>query len=388
MASVVAALAPRGGGVIKVVVREDDTVGTRGARGRARARTGAIVRCGMATGDRAAATSTSTANRTSIAAQVVGAVLKFPPLWEAASKNAKEKMIKRAAELGVDWENEVSDLRRAKDWDAALRDAMNPAVDASTPEYYKTSFHAYPEGNLGWDPAHEVEVAAKAVHAPVFSADGKTLDKDGDANLRDGYHAAQAAAIDAIAPGGAAALKKVVDVGCSSGLSTRALVGAFPAADTFVGVDLSPHFIAVARHGLSDRPDEPAGYTPDKVRFEHGAGESLPFEDGSQDLVSACLVFHELPATAAADVIAEAYRVLKPGGFFTMMDMDPSAPAFQRIANNVFAFTAFKSTEPYLEQYAALNVQEVARRAGFGEVDTRSNSPRHRTITARKPLAA
>ena len=66
------------------------------------------------------------------------------------------------------------------------------------------------------------------------------------------------------------------------------------------------------------------------------------------------------------------------------MDMDPTAPAFQRLANNVFAFTAFKSTEPYLEEYAALNVQEVAMRAGFSEVDTRSNSPRHRTITARK----
>ena len=71
-----------------------------------------------------------------------------------------------------------------------------------------------------------------------------------------------------------------------------------------------------------------------------------------------------------------------------MMDMDPKAPAFERIANNVFAFTAFKSTEPYLEQYAALDVQEVARRAGFETVVTRSNSPRHRTIVARKADAS
>ena len=42
-----------------------------------------------------------------------------------------------------------------------------------------------------------------------------------------------------------------------------------------------------------------------------------------------------------------------------IMDMDPAAPAFQRLANNVFAFTAFKSTEPYLEQYAALDVPEA-----------------------------
>ena len=65
---------------------------------------------------------------------------------------------------------------------------------------------------------------------------------------------------------------------------------------------------------MSGRPNVPEGYTADKVRFQHAAGEKLPFPDGSQDLVSACLVFHELPASAAAEVIAEAHRVLRPGG--------------------------------------------------------------------------
>ena len=120
------------------------------------------------------------ANRTSVAAEIVGAILKFPPLWEAASKGAKEKMVKRAGELGIEWDSEVSELRSATDWEQALKDATDPAVVENTPEYYKTSFHAYPEGNLGWDPALEVEVAAKAVHAPVFSEDCKTLEKDGD----------------------------------------------------------------------------------------------------------------------------------------------------------------------------------------------------------------
>jgi hypothetical protein len=62
-------------------------------------------------------------------------------------------------------------------------------------------------------------------------ADGKTLDKDGDANLRSSYHAAQAAAIAQLTGDGRAGIGKVVDVGCSSGLSTRALVSAFPAAE-------------------------------------------------------------------------------------------------------------------------------------------------------------
>lgn len=57
---------------------------------------------------------TSAANRTSVAAQVVGAVLKFPPLWEAASKGAKNKMVNRAGELGLHWDAEVEALRRAR----------------------------------------------------------------------------------------------------------------------------------------------------------------------------------------------------------------------------------------------------------------------------------
>ena len=328
------------------------------------------------------------ANRTSVAAEIVGAILKVPPLWEAASKGAKEKMMKRAGELGIEWEAEVNQLRSAADWEQALKDATDPAVVENMPAYYKTSFHAYPEGNLGWDPALEVEVAAKAVHAPVFSEDGKTLEKDGDEKLRAGYHRAQAEAMDFIDPDMRKKAKKVVDVGCSSGLSTRALVGAFPDAEQFVGIDLSNYFIAVANHALGARAGDPNGYDRSKVRFQHGAGENLPFENDSQDLVSSCLTFHELPASAAQDVIREAYRVLRPGGCMSMMDMDPTAPAFQRIANNVFAFTAFKSTEPYLEQYAALDVQEVMRRAGFETVETRSSSPRHRTIVARKPAAA
>ncbi len=38
-----------------------------------------------------------------------------------------------------------------------------------------------------------------------------------------------------------------LDLGCSAGLSTRALAEAFPAAQ-ITGLDLSPHFLAVAEY--------------------------------------------------------------------------------------------------------------------------------------------
>jgi trans-aconitate methyltransferase len=42
-------------------------------------------------------------------------------------------------------------------------------------------------------------------------------------------------------------VKRVVDLGCATGLSTLALQRLFPGA-SLTGVDLSPHFLAVGRH--------------------------------------------------------------------------------------------------------------------------------------------
>ena len=47
-------------------------------------------------------------------------------------------------------------------------------------------------------------------------------------------------------------------------------------------------------------------------RFMHGDGESLPFEDGEFDVVYSNGVIHHTPNTQ--NVIAEIFRVLKPGG--------------------------------------------------------------------------
>lgn len=37
------------------------------------------------------------------------------------------------------------------------------------------------------------------------------------------------------------------------------------------------------------------------------------------------------------------------GGVLSIMEMNPQSPVFQRIFGNPFAYTAFKSTEPWLQ---------------------------------------
>jgi hypothetical protein len=48
----------------------------------------------------------------------------------------------------------------------------------------------------------------------------------------------------------------------------------------------------------------------------------------------------------------------------SIMEMDPNSAAFQRIFSNVFAYTAFKSTEPWLVDYVTLDLHEAMKQVG------------------------
>ncbi len=53
---------------------------------------------------------------------------------------------------------------------------------------------------------------------------------------------------DFAAQHGAQRFDDILDIGCSAGISTRALAEAFPEAASVAGLDLSPHFLAVAEY--------------------------------------------------------------------------------------------------------------------------------------------
>lgn len=71
-----------------------------------------------------------------------------------------------------------------------------------------------------------------------------------------------------------------------------------------------------------------------------------------------------------------------------IMEMNPNSPAFQRIFSNVFAYTAFKSTEPWLMEYVTLDLHGAMTDAGFEQPLQTENSPKHRTVVAKKPESA
>lgn len=64
--------------------------------------------------------------------------------------------------VGIDWDGEVTRLRGAQDWDAALRDLLAES-SVEVPDYFTRPFHAYSDGNLCWDAAFEQRLASMSV---------------------------------------------------------------------------------------------------------------------------------------------------------------------------------------------------------------------------------
>lgn len=301
-------------------------------------------------------------------------IIKFPPLFSKAKQAAREKIVKRGLEIGVVMDGAMDNRSRA-DWEQRLARVRDPAL--CYPTYYKQPFHAYDEGNLSWEAALEVELAAKAVHATVMDPDNKHVDAEGDAKMRAAYHSVAGRLMDQL---GARKVQHAADFGAAVGLSSVAVARAFPGA-AVTGIDASPYFVAVGQKLLERRA---GGTDASTITLTHALAEDCGLPDASVDLVSMCLVMHELPQSATRAIMREAHRILKPGGCMTIMEMDPGTAAWQRRLRNPVAFAAFKSTEPWLEEYIGLDVETSLLDAGFDAVLQANNTPFHMTAVARK----
>ena len=292
-----------------------------------------------------------------LASRLVNGVLAIKPLANLAKHQARQMMILRAEKIGVPWIKEVQALR-SRDWNSQLVHVQNPQLDY--PDYYRRSFHAYEDGNLNWEAALEVEVAAYAVHAGIWPNAGA----QGDPKLRQSYHNIIKSQISDEP-------QDILDLGCSVGMSTFALQEVYPQAK-ITGLDLSPYFLAVAHYRSQQRNAQ--------VTWVHAAAESTGLPAGSFDLVSTFLMCHELPQSATREIFHEARRLLRPGGYLTIMDMNPKSEVYAKMPP--YILTLLKSTEPYLDEYFALNIEQTLVEAGFTAPTITCNTSRHRTIIA------
>jgi ubiquinone/menaquinone biosynthesis C-methylase UbiE len=103
---------------------------------------------------------------------------------------------------------------------------------------------------------------------------------------------------------------KILELGCGTGRLTRFVKLTLPKAK-IVAYDISYPSLKKAQQRLKDL---------ERIDFIQGDGSELQFQNEKFDAVVTSFFFHELALEQRHKVIHEAYRVLKPGGLFGLVD--------------------------------------------------------------------
>ena len=155
--------------------------------------------------------------------------------------------------------------------------------------------------------------------------------------------------------------KKILDLGCGIGKSTFPYCDLYPEAEVY-GLDYAAPMIKYG-HKLAESRNK-------KVHFVQNFAEETGFEDNSFDLVTALWLFHEIPKPAMRKVVKEAYRILKPGGTFAIMESPPYKMMnknYNPLSEFLLNSTAIRMHDPSIMTLMKLHRPDLLSEGGFKE---------------------
>jgi SAM-dependent methyltransferase len=236
--------------------------------------------------------------------------------------------------------------------------------DLNIPNYARHEIHIQPGGYVG-DP-----FAGYINHYGVnaFYA-GR--------NYQDEVQGAMAAAMPTPADG---RINRILDLGCATGRLTFAMKEKHPEAEVW-GIDVGAPMVRYAHMRALDIGVE--------CHFAQRLAEDTRFPDEHFDMVVSYIMFHEVTQEATQQIIAEAFRVLRPGGIFFPVDFRTGK---QEGAPNAFMTFARWwdhrwNNEPWRPDFSSRDFGDSIAAVGF-DVDETVESVRrgHGGILATKPV--
>jgi len=148
---------------------------------------------------------------------------------------------------------------------------------------------------------------------------------------------------------------RILDMGCSIGFSSLAYVKEFPDSEVYA-IDVSAPLL---RYGHAR-----AEALETKVHFSQQNAENTNFPDGFFDLVLTHGVLHETSGTAIKNILAEANRLLAPGGVTMHADLQ-----FFKGLNNYHAaywdWDTYYNNEPFWGTFRSMDPKKLLAEAGF-----------------------
>ncbi|WP_461023282.1 methyltransferase domain-containing protein [Thalassiella azotivora] len=156
---------------------------------------------------------------------------------------------------------------------------------------------------------------------------------------------------------------RVLDVACGTGAVVVETLRRVGDPALLAGIDLSPDMLAVAWRKLAG------------VDLREGHAESLPFEDGSFDVVTCQFGLMFFDDRGAA--LREAHRVLRPGGRIVVAVWDrlERTPGYTALTDLVERHLGSAAADPVRAAFALGDpdaVVSLLTGAGFASVDARS----------------
>lgn len=156
--------------------------------------------------------------------------------------------------------------------------------------------------------------------------------------------------------------RRIVDLGCGIGKSTLPYCDQFPSAE-IIGIDYSAAMLKYAHH-LSESRGK-------RVTYLQRYAERTGLPENSSDLVTAIWLFHEMPRSARAATVREALRILRPGGYFAIME----SPPFKELCDSYAPLSAFlldstgrRMCDPFIPEFFSRDRVGMLAEEGFVEV--------------------
>ncbi len=107
---------------------------------------------------------------------------------------------------------------------------------------------------------------------------------------------------------------KILDMCCGAGQTTQFLTRY---SNQVTGLDISPLAIERAKKNVPE------------ANYVVSAAEKMKLPDNSFDIVHTSAALHEMTPRQLTEIFQQVYRVLKPGGIFTFIDLhQPTNPIF------------------------------------------------------------